>query len=211
MARMTVAKLLVKVETLETQMGYVVEMLAEHAVGKPNFAMKRLLLAINPGLVFDAPPPAPDPEPTPDLRTELLDYARTLLGVPYEINLPGYPRQPGRGLGKQYPPDGGLDCSGFVLQCLQHIGLLLDLDPLYTSVVTLDRSSERIGPDLVLPGDLVFFADTYQPGLSHIGIVSGDSWWLIQAIEPRGQEGQMSDYLLSHLSHYGRVEGIDYP
>lgn len=209
MARMTVAKLLVKVETLEAQMGLLVLALTGPARGQPLWEMRGYLKAIDPLLNFGTTPP--DPEPTPDLRTELLDYARTLLGVPYEINLPGYPRQPGRGLGKQYPPDGGLDCSGFVLQCLQHIGLLLDLDPLYTSVVTLDRSSERIGPDLVLPGDLVFFADTYQPGLSHIGIVSGDSWWLIQAIEPRVQEGQMSDYLLSHLSHYGRVEGIDYP
>ena len=208
MARMTVAKLLVKVETLEAQMGLLVLALTGPARGQPLWEMRGYLKAIDPLLNFGTTPP--DPEPTPDLRTELLDYARTLLGVPYEINLPGYPRQPGRGLGKQYPPDGGLDCSGFVLQCLKHIGLILDLDPLYTSVVTLDRSSERIGPDLVLPGDLVFFADPYQPGLSHIGIVSGDGW-LIQAIEPRVQEGPLSYYLLSHLSHYGRVEGIDYP
>jgi hypothetical protein len=62
---------------------------------------------------------------------EQVGQSGELVGVPYEINLPGTPRVPGgRGFGKKYPDvDKGLDCSGFVLNVLQRNGRLVDLDP----------------------------------------------------------------------------------
>jgi cell wall-associated NlpC family hydrolase len=149
-----------------------------------------------------APPP-----PTPGEK--IVAYARTLLGTPYEINLPGYPRQPGRGLGKRIPPDGGIDCSGYVLQCLNQIGVLTDLDPLMTSVVTLSDRSQEVAAGDTLPGDLVFFQGTYIDGLSHIGIVTeAGGQRFINAREPRVSEDVFSDYWVTHLSHYGRPEGL---
>jgi peptidoglycan endopeptidase LytE len=139
----------------------------------------------------------------------MVDYARSLLGTPYEINLPGYPRQPGRGLGKRIPPDGGIDCSGYVLQCLNHVGVLTDLDPLFTSVVILSQRSEPLDAAETLPGDLVFFQDTYIPGLSHIGIVTeAGGQGFIDAREPEVSEDAMNGYWALHFSHYGRPEGL---
>jgi cell wall-associated NlpC family hydrolase len=106
---------------------------------------------------------------------ELLRYARTLTGVPYEINLPGYPRVPGgRGLGKKYPQlDKGLDCSGFVLNVLQHAGRLTHLDPDYTGCDALWTYCQPIPQGAAMPGDLVFFKGTYNTGgMSHIGIIT---------------------------------------
>lgn len=105
----------------------------------------------------------------------LLSYARTLKGVPYEINLAGESPVPGsRGYGKRYPdPDKGLDCSGFVLNVLQNNGLLQDLNPDLTSCDTLWSRCNEIDRADANPGDLVFFAGTYStPGKSHIGIVT---------------------------------------
>src|SRR5262245_26879222 len=69
-------------------------------------------------------------------RERLVAYAKTLLGVEYESNMPGFnDRIAGsRGWGKQYPlPDKGLDCSDYVLNVLQHMNTLLDLNPLFTN------------------------------------------------------------------------------
>lgn len=145
----------------------------------------------------------------PSARARLLAYARTLLGVPYEINLPGYRKQPGRGLGKRIPPDGGIDCSGYVLQVLNHVGVFTGWDPLYTDVGDLSAHCKRLDPKDARPGDLVFFANTYQPGLSHIGIVTeAGGGAMINAREPRVSEDRLDAYWRSKLSHYGRPEGL---
>ncbi len=154
----------------------------------------------------------------PDFRGALLAYARTLLDVPYEINLPNYPRQPGRGLGKKYPHlDGGLDCSGYVLNVLQHMGLLTSLDPdltncdrIWTHCQVIDRASAR-------PADLVFFRGTYgTSGMSHIGFVTqAGGGAMISACEPKVTEECLDRYWEQHLAGFGRLrdfpERIDAP
>jgi cell wall-associated NlpC family hydrolase len=114
--------------------------------------------------------------PRTDFRQRLVAYARTLLKVLYETNMPGYNnRIPGsRGWGKEYPsPDFGLDCSGFVLNVLQHMRLEADLKPLYTDCNKLWTRCREIDRAAAAPGDLVFFSGTYDtPGFSHVGIVT---------------------------------------
>jgi cell wall-associated NlpC family hydrolase len=161
-------------------------------------------LVVGPTLAPDRPK-----RPLQDVRRRVIEYARTLLGVPYEINLPGYPKQPGRGMGKQIPPDGGIDCSGYVLQVLNHVGLLNDLDPLYTSVVTLSEACTEVDASASEPGDIIFFSGTYKSGLSHVGIVTeAGGRRFINAREPRVSEDGLNDYWSTHLSHYGRVPGL---
>lgn len=90
-----------------------------------------------------------------DWRTAVVTEAQKYLGVPYVW-------------GAQTPA--GWDCSGFVLWIFQK-----------AAGVTLPRVAGdqagigvNINPADIRPGDLVFFANTYAPGISHIGIALGD-------------------------------------
>ena len=75
----------------------------------------------------------------------------------------------------------GFDCSGFTQYVYRHFGLDL---PRFTA----DQYSEQYGtiitdPNALQPGDLIFFANTYEPGITHIGIyiANGD---VVQAMSP---------------------------
>jgi cell wall-associated NlpC family hydrolase/transcriptional regulator with XRE-family HTH domain len=77
-------------------------------------------------------------------------------------------------------PD-GFDCSGFTQYVYRQFGLDL---PHFAA----DQYSEQYGtiitdPNALQPGDLVFFANTYEPGITHIGIyiANGD---VVQAMSP---------------------------
>ena len=145
-----------------------------------------------------------------DSAEDLLRYARSLLGVPYEINLPGYPRVPGgRGLGKKYPDlDKGLDCSGFVLNVLQHNGYLSGLEPDYTNCDTLWGQCEPVDQASTAPGDLVFFRGTYDvAGLSHVGIVTEPGGTaMISARAPAVMEDSLNaGSWVRHLAGFARL------
>ena len=63
----------------------------------------------------------------------------------------------------------GFDCSGFVYYVLKQTGYSPSrtLSKLYTMGTEVEKSDLQIG-------DIVFFANTYGSGLSHVGIYSGD-------------------------------------
>jgi cell wall-associated NlpC family hydrolase len=70
-------------------------------------------------------------------------------------------------------PSTGFDCSGFVYWVFNSIG--------FNMPRTMDdqlASGRRIPIDQLRPGDVVFFADTYTPGLSHDGIYLGDGQFI---------------------------------
>jgi cell wall-associated NlpC family hydrolase len=154
----------------------------------------------------------PGPAGQLPFRDELLKYARTLLGVPYEINLPGFPRVPGgRGLGKKYPQlDKGLDCSGYVLNVLQHMGLLADLDPDFTDCDKIFTRCNAISMAAAKPGDLVAFVGTFDtPGLSHIGIVTkAGGTEMIDAREPGVRFDALPGIFAQNAPRYARVRGM---
>jgi len=75
----------------------------------------------------------------------------------------------------------GFDCSGFTQYVYRHFGLELPR-------IAVDQYSEQYGiiitdPNGLRPGDLVFFANTFEPGISHVGIyiANGD---IVQAMSP---------------------------
>ncbi len=83
---------------------------------------------------------------------KLDEVAAKYIGVPYVFGGTSY---------------SGMDCSGFVMRVFQQLGVRLPR--------TASEQS-RLGK-LVLhklrPGDLLFFRDTYKPGISHVGIYIG--------------------------------------
>lgn len=74
----------------------------------------------------------------------------------------------------------GFDCSGFTSYVYRQFGLNLP----HSAVA---QYSQRYGTFIdrshLQPGDLVFFANTYKRGLSHVGIYVGDGM-VIQALAP---------------------------
>lgn len=63
---------------------------------------------------------------------------------------------------------GGFDCSGFVWFVYHQAGIPLPRD-LWGQL----QAGPRVSRLSLEPGDLVFFANTYQSGLSHVGIYLG--------------------------------------
>jgi cell wall-associated NlpC family hydrolase len=108
-------------------------------------------------------PPAPSPTPKPSVAPApasaargqaIVDDAMRYLGVPYVY-------------GGASPS--GWDCSGFVLYVYNE-----------AAGITLPRSAAqqyRVGAEIpanqVQAGDIVFFADTFGPGITHNGIANG--------------------------------------
>jgi cell wall-associated NlpC family hydrolase len=110
----------------------------------------------------DAQPPASTtiraPEPTLEpglaagLGSRVLQLAQTWLGVPYVFG--GCSR-------------GGVDCSCLVQNVYAAVGIQLPRVAVDQFNVTIPVSDPQLG-------DLVFFANTYEPGISHVGIYIGN-------------------------------------
>ncbi|RAZ69616.1 C40 family peptidase [Planococcus maitriensis] len=62
----------------------------------------------------------------------------------------------------------GFDCSGFVQYAFKQAGKSVSRTTLSQYAQSYKVSSPR-------PGDLVFFANTYRPGISHVGIYIGNN------------------------------------
>ena len=103
----------------------------------------------------------PSPEAlngTSDLRQKIVATAKQYIGVPY--------------LWGGTTPS-GFDCSGFVQYVYQRHG------------ISLPRTSKEqwtvgtaISKSALQPGDLVFFANTYTTGISHLGIYIGNNQFI---------------------------------
>lgn len=114
---------------------------------------------------------------------QLIQYGMKFLGVPYVFG--------------GATPD-GFDCSGFIYYVFKNNGYdiqRLDVNNYWNEVKKVDNP---------IPGDLVFFQNTYKPGPSHIGIYVGNGEML--AAEANGISFAMlnSTYNRKHFLGYGR-------
>ncbi len=63
----------------------------------------------------------------------------------------------------------GFDCSGMIIRVMRDLGY----QALPHSAAEQFRYGKPIAQELLKPGDLVFFANTYKAGISHVGIYLG--------------------------------------
>jgi peptidoglycan endopeptidase LytE len=94
----------------------------------------------------------------------------------------------------------GFDCSGFIYYVYNKAGLSIGR---YSAQGYADRSYEVSNP---VPGDLVFFKDTYQPGISHVGIYLGGGQFIQAADEIHGViiSSLSNVYYKQHFDHFAR-------
>jgi cell wall-associated NlpC family hydrolase len=85
-------------------------------------------------------------------QQHIIQLAQSWLGVPYLFGGCSH---------------GGVDCSCLVQNVYAAVGIHLPR----VAVDQFNATSAVADPE---PGDLVFFANTYQPGISHVGIYIGD-------------------------------------
>lgn len=103
------------------------------------------------------PPPAvttPTPAKPAPATTDAIEVAKSLVGIPYvwggsSVN--------------------GFDCSGFIYYVLNKSGKKIGR---YSAAGYYSRAYYVDNPQ---PGDLVFFENTYKPGISHMGIYLGNN------------------------------------
>jgi cell wall-associated NlpC family hydrolase len=63
----------------------------------------------------------------------------------------------------------GFDCSGFIMRVMRDLGY----QALPHSAAEQFRYGMPVSKELLKAGDIVFFANTYKPGVSHVGIYLG--------------------------------------
>ncbi len=117
-----------------------------------------------------------------------VQVAEQWLGVPYVLG--GCSRS-------------GVDCSCLVQLVYRTLGVNLPR-------IAADqwRAVQHIERDDLQPGDLVFFRDTYMPGLSHVGIYVGNGDMINAPTEgqPVSAMHAFSGYWGAHYAGAGRVE-----
>ena len=89
---------------------------------------------------------------------EILAEAQKYLGIPY-VNGGASPS--------------GFDCSGFVYYVLRQCGYSS-----YRTPADQWNQGNQVDKANLEPGDIVFFANTYSSGLSHVGIYAGDGQFI---------------------------------
>ncbi|QBP42029.1 C40 family peptidase [Paenisporosarcina antarctica] len=109
-----------------------------------------------------APVAAPTPVPaTPvagsSLYQKVINVAKPLQGIPYVWG---------------GSSTSGFDCSGYIYYVYKQAGL----DVSRTNTTGFDARSYDISNPV--PGDLVFFSNTYRPGISHMGIYIGNNQFI---------------------------------
>lgn len=123
-----------------------------------------------PAVAAPAPKPAPKPETAPAAASgggaSVVAKAMQYVGYPYVW-------------GGTSPA--GFDCSGFVYYVLKTTG-----NPVGRGMWEQFNGGPRVTAEDLQPGDAVFFANTYMPGLSHSGIYIGGGQFVNAGDESTG-------------------------
>jgi cell wall-associated NlpC family hydrolase len=128
------------------------------AAGRGRFLpvlLSTLLLALAlPATAADPAPPAEEPAVCP-ARPGPVDVALKYLGVKYRFG------------GNSIK---GIDCSGLVRLVFRELGVVVPQQS-----TNQFKHGEEVQRENLLPGDLIFFKDTYRKGISHVAIYIGGS------------------------------------
>ncbi len=124
-----------------------------------------------------------------DTRSEIISYAKTLLGVKYKYG--------------GTSPSTGFDCSGYTSYVFSKFGISLS-----HSSKTQSTQVTKISKSDLLPGDLVFFSNSSSGGkVGHVGIYIGDGKF-IHSSSPGSDvriDSMSSTYYSNHYLSSGRV------
>ena len=122
------------------------------------------------------------------LRNNVVHAAERWLGVPYLFG----------GCSAK-----GVDCSCLVQLVFREMGINLP-----RTAAEQFAATGRVAPEALRPGDLVFFANTYTPGISHVGIYIGGGRQINAPIEGQAVSIQpaFDGYWGTHFVAGGRVD-----
>lgn len=127
--------------------------------------------------------PAPT-APTTPASTNLIDIAKSLIGIPYVWG--------GSTLN-------GFDCSGFIYYVANQSGYKIGR----TSAEGYHSRSYYV--DQPQPGDLVFFKNTYKQGISHVGFYLGNNQFIHATDNPGVTISNLgSSYWQQHFDSFKR-------
>jgi cell wall-associated NlpC family hydrolase len=134
--------------------------------------------------VVTPPAPVAPVAPTGDFAPSLVNVAHSVMGVPYAWG--------GSSLN-------GFDCSGFIYYAANQAGKKIgrySAEGYYSRTFYVDQPQ---------PGDLVFFANTYKKGISHVGIYIGNNQF-IHADEKKGVSiaNLSNPYYTAHFDGFKR-------
>lgn len=93
-----------------------------------------------------------------ELYTKALEIAKLAIGTPYKYG------------GNTIE---GFDCSGFISYVYNNAGLKLERK---SSLQYFEQDTQKVQKPL--PGDIVFFKNTYIPTISHMGVYIGDDQFI---------------------------------
>jgi murein DD-endopeptidase MepM/ murein hydrolase activator NlpD len=106
------------------------------------------------------------------------------------------------------PEDGGFDCSGLMQYAFAQVGVALPR----TAQAQFDAVAPVADPAALLPGDLVFFADTYPSveRITHVGLYLGDGLMINAPVEgqPIAIMPVFEGFWGAHFAGGGRVGGL---
>lgn len=135
------------------------------------------------------PKPVAAPKPiaavTSKPTTNLVQVAKKQLGVKYTFG------------GSK--PSTGFDCSGYVTYVYNNAGI----STARKSAAGFYSTAKKVNAPQV--GDLVFFANTYKAGISHVGIYIGNSQMISASDGGVSVANLNSSYWKTHFAGYGRI------
>jgi cell wall-associated NlpC family hydrolase len=134
----------------------------------PQSPIQQIVRAAIPRPAAPAPPPEPKPIVAPANGWGVVAQASRFLGYAYVWG--------------GHSPRVGFDCSGFTWYAFQQAGRSIPMHDLWGQM----QSGPRVSQTNLQPGDLVFFANTYMRGLSHVGIYIGGGRFIHAGSERTG-------------------------
>lgn len=125
------------------------------------------------------------PQSDAEFAANMVSIAKSLIGVPYVW-------------GGSTPQ--GFDCSGFIYYVANKAGKQIGR---YSADGYYNRSYYVDNP---IPGDLVFFKNTYKQGISHLGIYIGNNQFIHDADEKHGVmiSSLSNSYYSAHFDSFKR-------